>query len=39
MIIGSDLLATAFANRIAPSSGWWNYAAGVSNSGCADRQE
>lgn len=39
MIIGSGLLAKAFTVRLPPKADWWIYAAGVSNSGCNDRDE
>ena len=39
MIIGSGLLAKAFAARFDHSNSIWIYAAGVSNSGCIDPYE
>jgi nucleoside-diphosphate-sugar epimerase len=39
MIIGSGLLAKAFAARVDQTNSIWIYAAGVSNSGCIDRYE
>ena len=36
MIIGSGLLARAFADQFAHAVNMWIYAAGVSNSGCSD---
>jgi len=39
MIIGSGLLAKAFAAEFAGAPNIWIYAAGVSNSGCSDPRE
>ena len=39
MIVGSGLLARAFAARFSDDRAVWIYAAGVSNSGCRDPQE
>ena len=39
MVIGSGLLAKAFADRFGQPPGTWIYAAGVSNSGCTDPVE
>jgi len=39
MIIGSGLIARAFAPRFGASDSTWIYAAGVSNSGCTDAAE
>jgi nucleoside-diphosphate-sugar epimerase len=39
MIIGSGLVANAFAGRLPADQDVWIYAAGVSNSGCSNRFE
>lgn len=39
MIIGSGLIAKAFVARFDEPSGFWIYAAGVSNSSCVDHYE
>jgi nucleoside-diphosphate-sugar epimerase len=39
MIVGSGLIAQAFAAQFAEASKIWIYAAGVSNSGCCDPRE
>ena len=39
MIIGSGMLARAFAAQYAATPDFWIYAAGVSNSGCSDPRE
>jgi nucleoside-diphosphate-sugar epimerase len=39
MIVGSGLLAQAFAAQFAHATNVWIYAAGVSNSGCTDPHE